>query len=311
MEQNEEVQGKMFQFDAQNHQSSILTQFLRSVETMWQLDEALRWLSETMVQRLRADVIQIWTTQSRQTGQITQALRTSSLLDTTMPQHIVINAHIESAVDQLLSQRQSRTLQPVDALFSFQQTSLLKRYGLYYCASCILFSPAPLPPAQSQILTESKNSSDMLVMLVFLKKPCPQAFLYMTGRILEQALAIAEQRGLFRPPHSNGTTGSFRSIQPPDIFPSLYELIPHRMRSTASMRSSSPFSSTPPISDKQALAFLSVVDGTKTIAEIAALKGLSAKGITTSLRILLQEKRMQLATKEGKLIENETILQRL
>ncbi len=308
MERNEEVQGKMI-LDAQNHQGIILAQFLRSMETMWQLDEALQWLSEVMAQRLKVEVMQIWTTQSSQLGDVTQTLRTLSLLDTTMPQHIVINTYTKRAVDQLLSKRQGMTLQVVDSLFPAQQIALLKRYGLYYCASSMVVSPTPLPPAQSQILTASKNRPDMLVILVFLKKPCRPAFLHMMGRILEQALAIAEPRGLFRSPYTDSTAGSFRSIGQSEIL--LYELIPHRVRSTASMRSSSPFNDTTSISDKQALAFLSMADGTKTIAEIATLKGLSAKGIATSLRILLQEKRIQLSTREGQLIENETILQHL
>ena len=74
------------------------------------------------------------------------------------------------------------------------------------------------------------------------------------------------------------------------------------------MRSSSPFSSAAPIANKVALTFYGAIDGTKTIAEIAATKKLSAKEITEAVRTLLQEKRMQLYTKEGQLVDSEMLL---
>jgi hypothetical protein len=74
------------------------------------------------------------------------------------------------------------------------------------------------------------------------------------------------------------------------------------------MRSSSPFSSAAPISNKVALTFYGAIDGTKTIAEIATKKNLSANEITEAERTLLQEKRIQLHTKEGQLVDSEMLL---
>jgi len=85
--------------------------------------------------------------------------------------------------------------------------------------------------------------------------------------------------------------------------PPLHELIPVRARPRDSMRSSNPFASAAALADKRAQAFLSAVDGSHTVAEIAASKHMEGKDMVAALRLLLQHQRIQLYTKEGQPVE--------
>jgi len=306
MERDETGKRRSLQPSTTKHDFAILAQFLQAVESMEHIDDIFLWLANTMVRQLSIDALQIWTAQVAYSQQTVQTLRAIALLDRTTPKYVVLNGTIAEIAGTIARKQLNITTRAVDDIFSLHNVSLLKRYGLYYYASCFLSGDTSIPAPKSQMLMAPSKVPSTIVTLVFLKQTGSQYLLQTINLILEQALVIAESRGLLSIP-SAGDSSSLIST-PQAALPALYDLIPRRMRSNTSMRSSSPFSSTVSISNKIALTFYGAIDGHRTIVEIAATKKMRAKEITEAVQLLLQEKRIQLYTKEGQLVDSEVLL---
>jgi hypothetical protein len=184
---------------------------------------------------------------------------------------------------------------------------LLKRYGLYYSAGCFLSSNMLISSPKGQNPMAQAKLPTTIVTLVFLKQPGSQDLVPTINLLLEQTLLIAERHGLLSTTSVNESSSPLLSTPSPSL-PGLYDLVPRRVRSNTSMRSSSPFSNTVSISNKVALTFYGAIDGKRTVVELAATKKMSAIEIKEAVQILLQEKHIQLYTKAGQLVDSEVAL---
>jgi hypothetical protein len=305
MEYNENEQERLLRSDTGEHQFVILTQLLQAAAQMQHVDELFLWLTRKMVQQLRLEVVQIWTMETALTSQSPAILRATSLHDQSIPEHVIMNTHVTNVVNDILSRRQAMLSQPVGNLFSPYQSSLLGRYGLDYCTCCLITSSnLALPPVNGSISAQQATSVPSVVAaLAFLSQPRPQHFLIAINQFLGQALQIAKKQGLLQISSIHEAVTADPNTE--QRFPPLHELVPVRTRSRDSMRSSNPFTSAALISDKRALAFFGAIDGSRTIAEIAALRKMDGRDMVVALRLLLQQKRIQLYTKEGQLVEGE------
>jgi hypothetical protein len=304
MERNEAGLRRSLQPGAKNHHLTILAQLLQAIERMEHIDDVFLWLANQMVPQLGIDSLQIWTTQVTQSQQILQSLRATSLYDKTIPQHVVINSSIEEAAYAIASKQQNIPARTLDDIFSFHHANLLKRYGLYYYAGCFHSSNTTTPLPKNQKMIVPAKVPTTIVTLVFLKQPGSPDLVPTINLLLEQTLLIAESHGLLSITSVNETSPLVST--PQSSLPALY--VPRRTRSNTSMRSSSPFSNTVSISNKVALTFYGAIDGNRTIVEIAAAKKMSAREITAAVQILLQEKHIQLYTREGHPVDSEVLL---
>jgi CheY-like chemotaxis protein len=97
---------------------------------------------------------------------------------------------------------------------------------------------------------------------------------------------------------------SFSSIPQQSTLPPLAELIPHRVVTEGAMRTKNPFALSPVIEDRQARQLYAAIDGRRTLAELAALVGLEAKAVTRPLRLLFEERCIQVYDAAGQLVED-------
>lgn len=320
MERKEAGQRRSLQPSARDHHHTILTQLLQVIERMEHIDDVFLWLANQMVSQLGIDALQIWTAQVTHSQEAIQALRAASSYDKTIPQHVVMNSSTEEAVATIAINQQNIPMRTFDDIFSFHHENLLKRYGLYYWAGCFLSSNTPIPAPKGQLPMVSERAPSTIVTLVFLKQAGSQHLMPTINLLLEQTLLMAGSHGLLSITSVNESspllstpspllkTSSPLLSMPPPSLTDLYNLIPRRMRSNTSMRSSSPFSNAVSISNKVALTFHGAIDGKRTVAEIAETKRMRAKEITEAMQVLLQEKRIQLYTKGGQLVDSEALL---
>lgn len=303
MEHNEREQEQHLQSDTGEHQFVILTQLLQAATQMQHIDELFLWLTRKMMQYLRIEVVQIWTMGITHEHLAPAVLRATSFYDQSMHVHVVENPQVTNVVTSLLSRQQAVLSQPIGNLFSPYQSRLLGRYGLYYCACCATMSNVALPLVNGSLHRQASGSPSIVAALLFLAQPRPQQFVLSINQILEQSVLIAKKQGLLQTSSVQAAVTPVYGAPEQRSLPPLHELIPVRVRSRDSMRSSNPFTSAAAISDKRAQTFLSVVDGSRTVAEIAALKQMEGKDMVAALRLLLQHQRIQLYTKEGQPVE--------
>jgi len=164
-----------------------------------------------------------------------------------------------------------------------------------------------IPPVQGTQATGNRTAPSIVAAFIFLTHPRPLNFLMSINQLLDQALLIAKRQGLLQmPPGLDVVTPDPNTQQ--RFLPPLHELIPVRTRLLHSMRLSSPFAISAPIPDKRAMAFLSAVDGSRNIFQIASHKKMNGKDVTEAIRILLQQERIQLYTSEGQLVDSAILL---
>jgi hypothetical protein len=301
-------EGQHLTSDTGKQQFAILTQLLQAAAGMQHINELFLLLATKMVRNLRIEIVQIWTMEATSAYQAPAVLRATAFYDQSIPVHVIDNSHVTTVANDLLKRQQAILSQPVGNLFSAYQSRLLSRYGLAYCICCATMSNLPLPSVDSSAALQTSNSPSMVAALLFSAQPRPQHFAITVNQILEQTLLIAKNQGLLQVPVAREAITPSSEVLQPQALPPLHELIPVRMRARESMRSSNPFASAAAISDKRAQAFLSAIDGSKTVAEIAALKRMDGKDMVAALRLLLQQERIQLYTPEGQTVDGELYL---
>lgn len=86
--------------------------------------------------------------------------------------------------------------------------------------------------------------------------------------------------------------------------PALVDLIPRRVVDQGAMRTRNPFALTPAIEDRLARRLYAAIDGNRTLDELAAEIGLDGGAAARPLRLLLEERCVQVYDAEGRLVEN-------
>ncbi len=309
--ENEEKLALTSSLHTGKQQLVITTQLVRASMNMHHIDEMLTWLANMIVQNLHVQVMQFWANQASSTDQTFVILRTTVCQDTSLPQSIVVNAHVAQVIARLISEQHSATLQPVNSAFSLHQANLFRRYGLNYWFSCFLTSDALLPPPVSDNFFAGNIATPLaMVAVLFWRQLPPQNLVTSALYILEQAVATAKRRGLLLAPVTNVAIQAMRSVnsEQQHPLPPLAELIPQRIRDTEAMRSRSPFTGAVIIPESEARRLYLAIDGRKTVAELAYTTQLSMKDIYAALNVLLTKKHIQLCDQANQPIDGLSFL---
>lgn len=225
-----EIGGASTPNEDNRQQIAIVSQLFRATPMMRHIDELFSWLAYTIVQRLDIRLIQFWTNQASRTGQFALQLRTMVYQDSSLPRQIVVNDQIALAAQRIASEKQIYPPQPVETMFSHYQGTLLKRYGLNYCGGCFLNTNVLLPPPSSMTDHDIPPTPLAMTTLLFLRQPRPihQNLVLDVDIILDQAVAMAANRGLLLPTPANYS----QMFTPPppqqEAALTLEELIPRR-----------------------------------------------------------------------------------
>src|SRR5689334_8586167 len=87
--------------EMQQRQLAIVTQLMRAIATMQQMDELLRWLAYMIVQRLDVQLAQLWTNQGEHPARPMMQLRAMVSQDVSLPEQIVVNDPISAMAQRL------------------------------------------------------------------------------------------------------------------------------------------------------------------------------------------------------------------
>ncbi|HZR41148.1 MAG TPA: hypothetical protein VFB12_13575 [Ktedonobacteraceae bacterium] len=288
----------------------ITAQLYRAATTMRHIDELFLWIVRVIMQAFDIQVTQLWAQQAQTTGQYILQLRAMARQDNTLPSTVVANQQVGATIEYVFNEQHPQLFQRVDYLFSTHQGTLLMRYGLNYCSGYFLRNPARLPPAQQSSTAQEIPTPLTIIVLLLTRQPLSADVLAAINLILEQAIPIAGKHGLLLPA-SNSVDGSSytqaqavqQAAQQAGQF-NFSELIPYPLEDAALMKSNNPFAGSVAIPDKQARRLYATIDGHKNLAEICRDLNTSLKDVYPALQYLLTQQRIQLATRNGQIINN-------
>lgn len=285
-------------------QSLIITQLVAASASMHNIDELLHQLAYAIVKHCEVQLVQCWTYHINHAGQPTVLLRTLTRQDPSLPEQIVINEYMAKKVSSMLDEYHNSQPQPVEILFPGYQSSLLKRFGLHYCICYFLERKhACLPSGNEQ---GHPLSHFAMTSLLFLRQNPRLEMASMIGGILEQAIVVAENRGLLLPAERSLPTPE-TILSPQEV---LLQLIPHRKQDADLLLERNPFAA-PIISDKKARRLHAVVNGHTNVAHLCKVTGMDTKTVFVALRVLLAQNLIALYTQDGRQVDVSLLLKDL
>jgi len=278
---------------------TIFTQLKQTIETMHHPEELFQWLASVIMQRFDASIVQLWSFENRLQGQYSTQLLAMASQNPAQPLH-VINEKVAITVGQISRGQHISYSQPVEQVFPGYVASLLKRYGLSYCAYCVVDRTAPSNPTINTYSQQSASAGFICTSLLFFRQNVDQDLISTISVMLEQAFVIAENRHLFLPEAANSQFLSpDREIMTAEIPPALPDLIPRRKQDEGLMLSSNPFANPVATSDKQALRFYEAIDSRKTVAELCRSTGMNLIEAQQCLQALLRLQQIDIYTLDG------------
>ncbi len=292
-------------------QLAIATRLWRAATTVNHIDEVFQWLTTQIIQRFHIQAAEIWAFQADPVEQYALQLRTLTIADTSLPQHVIANQHIAEFAAHLCNEQRSYSLQMVSQLFSGYPASTLTRYGLNYITSAYFHGPVTLlPPARHAPPSVLSAAPFTLALLLFQHERKPGDLLPALQFILPQVVLAAKSHGLLPDAKAAPLRQPTTSPRLATPIPSpqqqsqlnLWQLIPHRRQEADLLMSSNPLARSVDIPDKQARRLYSAIDGKKNIAELSRVAGMDAQEVQNALRNLIAQRRIELHEPGGKLI---------
>ncbi len=281
-----------------NQHFVALANLMQVAPTMHHIDDLWLWLTQAMTSRFDIQVAQIWATQL---GQPIPELRSMACQDTAFPQNIVINTHIATVAQRLLSERHTSPPQVVDKIFPQYLAILLKRHKLNYSANYFLSSDLLHPPANSSGSAGKVPTPLGITVVIFVRQIPAQDTLPTIGSVCQQALTIASDQRLLLPAETkwgsslNETNMDFSS----PASPALSKLIPHRIENPMS----NPIAASVAISDKLARRLYAAIDDRRNVSELCTLTRLAPQEIYRILQTLVAQQRVQVYESSGRLVD--------
>src|SRR5579875_178320 len=294
------------QRDVGGQQLTIMSELFKAVGAMQHIDELLQWLASRIVQHFGIQATEIWSMQGTSMGHFSMQLRTLVRQDATLPEHIVANQHAAGLAGLLAQQRAGFHLQSAATVFPSYQASLLRRYGLNYCSGHFFSNTALLiPPLRHGASPGSIPTPLVLAMLFFLRQSLSQQTIAAAGLILEQAMTVASDHGLLTSVRASQVSGGVPapSPVPESVSLPLTALIPRRYADAALMQSSNPLARSVDIADRSARRLYAAINGSRDVSELSDVTELELKEIARTLKILLDERRIELYAPGGQRVD--------
>jgi hypothetical protein len=289
-------------FSPQNmrgYRLTVFTQLRQAIEAMHHPEEMFQWLSSMIMQRFDVPIVQVWTCENGWTDQPSAQLWAMASQNPAQPLQ-VLSEKAAVTVERISKGQRISTPLPVERVFPAYLASLLKRYGLGFCVYCINnknvdFAPEVYAPSYERVAT-----GFTFIILLLLQQYPQQDLISAVNIILEQALAIAENRRLLLP--VTATSGQLSTPQEVSVQgtpPALPGLIIRQKQNAGLMLSSNPFAGSVTIKDIQALRLYDAIDGRKSVVGLCNTTGMSLKEAQMALQILLGLQCIEISTPEG------------
>lgn len=298
----------------------VVAQLLKAVPAMHHVDEVFQWLAYTIVQQFGIQVVQVWADQVNYTGQMTIQLLTMSRQDATILEQVVVNEDVAQVAQRIIGERNMPIFRSVESQFSSYRVRMLQRCGLHYYAGYQVYQNTGQLAMRNA--TTPASSFLAIAVLLFMEQALHTDLLSAISFIMNQAVAIAEKRGLLLPPSEAAvptrTTGSILTPTPrptsklisqhesPVV---LEKLVPRRKDEGNFMLSSNPFTrSSAVIKDKTARRLYTAIDGRMNVEALCESTGMSMKEIYVALQTLLSQRCIEMHEANGKLADAKLFL---
>lgn len=282
---------------------NILAHLRQAIETMQQPEEVFQWLSSMIMQRFDVPIVQLWTCENGRVDQPSAQLWALASQNPSQPLY-VLSEKLAPAVERVARQQHVSTLQLVEQMFPPYLASLLKRYGLRCCASCLTSGHGHSAHSRYALSSDLASREFIFIALLLLQGYPAQDLIPTVSIILEQAIALAENRGLLLfGAASSGNLALPQGDLPQEVSGALPDLIPRQKQNAGLLLSSNPFASSVPISDKQALRLYEAIDGYKTVAELCSGINMTLKEAQAALQLLSSLQCIEMYTPGGRPVD--------
>ena len=276
---------------------TIITQLRQAIEVMHRPEEMFQWLASVIVQSFDIPIVQFWTRENGRSDQPSAQLWAMACQDPSRLAYVV-SEKVSMTVEHIPKVQRISSPQPVEQVFPHYLASLLKRYGLSYCACCLI--DRNVAPVEYALSHERTSMGLTLTVLLFLRHYPHEDLISTISTILEQAIAVAENHRLLLPvAASSGRVSLPQEALSQEALPALHRLIPRRKQDAGLLLSSNPFASPVTISDKQALRLYEAIDNRKTVAELCSSTGMTINEAYTALQLLFTSQYIEIYTLEG------------
>lgn len=265
---------------------------------MSSLDELFQWFGYAIVQQFDVEIAQFWTPLMNPNGFTSSHLRVMTMRTPSIPEQVLLNDQVILAVKSIEYEQRMIPSRPVEAFFSPRQAALLKYYGLHFCAGGFTKNEALLPPPANQNTFHPEPQPFMLTTLLYLTQRANWNVMPSVSALLKEVIQMATSKSFLLAPATSTSYTTAPSAQSSQL--SLGALVVRRKENTNLMITDNPFSSRSLIPDKQANRLHSLIDGKKTVTELAKKLDIEVKDISTPLRILLEMDRVELLDASGR-----------
>jgi hypothetical protein len=278
---------------------AVFTQLRQAIEAMDHPEEMFQWLCSMILQRFDVPIVQLWTCENGWTDQPSAQLWAMTSQNPSQPLQ-VLSEKAAVTVERISKGPRISSPLPVERVFPAYLASLLKRYGLSFCVYCLSnknvdFAPEVYVPSYERVTT-----GFTFIVLLLLQQYPQQDLVSAITIILEQALAIAENRRLLLPvTTASGQLSAAQEALVQGTPPALPVLIIRKKQNAGLMLSSNPFASSVTIKDKQALRLYEAIDGHTPVSGLCNTTGMTLKEAQMALQTLLGLQCIEIYTPEG------------
>ncbi len=286
---------------------AIISQLLQDVTNMRDIDEIFMWIASALIQRVGMKSVQAWAMQVDSRGAWHIKLRASSSQNYFQGQQMSENAEVSTLVARLIRERRGILSIPVSNIFSQYQATILAQQNCQYWTVYFLSRDILLPPTQREFQREEIPTPLQMAFSLFTQQPLEASQARAISFVVEQALRIAVSRGLFASTPQQ-QTGPLPRPAEEGPRPVLAQIIPELIQVTEIDQAENPFSNVVMIPEKRARQMYSLIDGKKSVAELAFLVNMNQKEILEVLRSFVRQGYIKLRDARGNLIETSTIL---
>lgn len=286
---------------------ALIVEFMQQTKNMHHMDEVLLWLSDAMVRYLSISVVQFWISQKYDAGQSQVELRASASLHRSLPQQVHVNVQVAELVERLLREQHGTMPLPVTSIFPLPQVNWLGQYRLFYWSGYFIKSDLFVPPAISKPI-QGKIATPLHMIVSFFTEYSPsQHLLRATDFVLKQSITIMTDRKLLSTVPFALSDLSYTKPLPQRARLTFSDMVPYRTQDIEQLQASNPLASALIIPERNARRLYSMVDGQKSVVELAKLTHLDTQDMINALLYLVQQRHIRLCDPEGKPIESSLL----
>lgn len=270
---------------------AIVSQLLQQVVNIHHIDELLIWIATTIIQQTGIDAVHIWAAQAHTAGALYIKLRASASLHPSQGRAVTESAEVAALMERMLREQRGIQSIPVTKFFTQPHATMLMKQNYRYLTAYFVSKEVLLPPVQKGAQAGDIFTPLQIVFSFFTQQPLQASQTRAIRFLVEQSLRIAISHQLLttKAPPLPGSRSGMSSEG--DIQAAFAYLIPARSatRGLGMEPVENPFNRTAMLSENKARQIYSLIDGKKSVAELALITHMSQKEVIETLQSLIAQ----------------------